>query len=89
MGTNLSGWGYPLSQALSFSSRLPGIAIDVNSTSGSAPGVFAETRDLPLFSLVLPFEDDDDDIGADSSKFGLGRYIGGLSLIVERVETRL
>ena len=93
MGTNLSGcWGYrlALSQALSFSSRLPGIAIDVNSTSGSAPGIFAENRDLPLFSLVLllPFEDEDDP-GTDSSKFGLGRYIGGLSLIVERVETRL
>lgn len=89
MGTNFNGWGYPLSQALSFSSRLPGIAVDVNSTPKSAPAVFVGIRrDLPSFSLVLPFEDDDD-AGADSSKFGLGEYIGGLSVIVERVEIRL
>ena len=86
MGTNLSGWGYPLSQTLTFSSRLPGIVVDVNSTSGSAPAVneraFTGVRDLLLFSLVLLFEDDD--TGADS---GLAVYIGGLSFIIERVET--
>ena len=88
MGTNLSGWGYPPSQALSFSSRLPGIAVDVNSTPKSVPGVYARTRDLPIFSSVLPFEDNDDP-GTDSSKIGLGEYTGGLSVIVERVEIRL
>jgi len=81
MGTNFSGWGYPLSQTLTFSSRLPGIGVDVNSTSGSATAGIR--GDLPLFPLVFLFEEDDDDTGADSSKVGLGQYIGGLSVIIE------
>ena len=90
MGTNLSGWGYPLFQALTFSSPLPGSnVVDVDSASGSAPGIFGGIRgDLSVFSLVLPFIDDDD-TGVDSSEIGLRRYIGGLSDITERVEMRL
>lgn len=40
MGTNLSGWGYPLFHALTFPSPLPGIMFDANPTSGSAPAAF-------------------------------------------------
>lgn len=83
MDTNFSGWGYPLSQTLTLSSGLPGIVVDVNSTSGSTTAVFAGIQGkLPLFSFVLPI-DDDDDTGAESSDVGLRQYIGGMSVIVE------
>ena len=78
MGTNFNGWGYPPSQTLSISSRLSGIAVDVDLTSASGSttsAAFAKIRgDLSLLTLVfkLPF-DDEDDLGADSSKFGLRR----------------
>lgn len=62
MDTNLSGWGYPLIfQELSFSSCLPGIAVDVNSFSGSAPvaknfGSFNATFSAPFGSLISKFD---------------------------------
>jgi len=91
MGTNLNGWGCPLSQTLTFSPCLPGIAVDVSSTSGPATVVdraYAGIRgDFQLFSLVLSFEEVDD-TGAVVSNIGLGQYIGGLSVIIERVEIR-
>ena len=74
MGTNFSGWGYPPSQTLVLSSCLPGIAVDVSSTSGSTVvnRVFAGIGgDIRIFSLVLPFEDDDDS-GTEPSIIGLG-----------------
>jgi len=40
-------------------------------------------------SLVMPIEDDASDIGTDPYDVGSGEYIGGLSLIIERVEMRL
>jgi len=82
MGTNYSGLGCLLSQTLTLSSPLPGVVVDVNPTSGSA----IKIRDLLFFSLVLPFEDDDD-TAADSS-IGLRQYIGGLSVAIKREEIR-
>ena len=91
MGTNFNGWGYPLSQTLSFSSGLPGIEVDVNLTPGLATAVFAGIRgDLPFFSLArVLLVEDDGGTGPDSSKVGLGLYIGGKSVIIEGVEIRL
>ena len=68
MDTNLSGWGYPLSQALTFSSSRPGVAVDVSSSSLSAADGKARIRgDFSLFSLVFPFGDD---TTTDSSNVG-------------------
>ena len=82
-GTNHSGLGCLVSRALTLSSPLPGVVVVVNPTSGSA----IKIRDLLFFSLVLPFEDDDDDTGADSS-VGLRQYTGGLSVANKREEIR-
>ena len=94
MGTNLSGWGYPLSQTSSFSSYFPCIAIDdVSSTSDPATTVKDRIRgDFSLFSLVLlPLvgDEDDDATAVDSSpNIGSRQYTAGLFFIIGGVELR-
>ena len=45
--------GDTLSQTLTFSSRLPGIAVDVDSTSGSAPAVNSIRRGSRSPTLLI------------------------------------
>ena len=95
MGTNLSGWGYPLSQTSSFSSYFPCIAVDdVSSTSGSGPATTVKDRirgDFSLFSLVLlqlVGDEDDDATTVDSSNIGSRQYTAGLLVVIGGVEIR-
>ena len=84
MGTNLSGWGYPLSQTLTFSSCLPGVAVDASPSSAKDSDrvlLYVRIRG-DIFSLVLPFEDE----AAAESSIGLRLYVGGLSDTIEELE---
>ena len=77
MGTNFSGWGYPLSQTLSFLSCLSDIVVDVNPFLDSSPsvnGVFAgiwKYRSKSILFLLVLRSPDDDDAAVDPSNIEL------------------